>query len=267
VLAAGQVRQYQEDGFLVLPDFKSEVEIAALRERALEIAEAVDLRSPASIFSTGADSERSDAYFMESGEAIRCFFEPDGRTINKIGHAMHDLDPIFDRFSHDPRLAVVAGQIGLASPLLYQSMYIFKQPFVGGEINWHQDAAFFDTDPPSVTAFWFALEDADRNNGCLWVQPGGHRTPLRQRFVAEGGKAKLHDIDATPWPSLEQAAPVEVRRGALVIFNGMLPHYSARNTSSHSRHAYTLHAVEASARYSPSNWLQRTSIPPRGFCK
>lgn len=265
MLTGDQLWHYNNDGFVVVPGFKSPGEVAALRARALEIVDAFDPDEHATTFTTGGDSARSDAYFMESGETIRCFLEEDRRTVNKIGHAMHDLDPVFDRFSHDPRLGEIASQIGLQSPLLYQSMYIFKQPKVGGEVDWHQDAAFFDTDPPSVVAFWFALEDATTTNGCLWAQPGGHRSPLRQRFIAENGSAKLHDLDATPWPSFDEARPLEVKSGALVVFHGLLPHYSATNRSDRSRHAFTLHAVDGTARYSPANWLQRKTIPPRGF--
>jgi phytanoyl-CoA hydroxylase len=259
------LRRYHAQGFVVFPNFKPAPEIAALRERATAIVEAFDPTEAASIFTTKNESARGDAYFMESGEAIRCFFEEDGRTINKIGHAMHDLDPVFETFSRDARLGPIAERIGLREPLIYQSMYIFKQPHVGGEVDWHQDAAFFDTDPPSVTAFWFALEDASCENGCMWVQPGGHRSPLRARFISDGGSARLHQIDPTPWPTHSDAIPLEVQAGALVVFDGMLPHYSAPNRSAHSRHAYTLHAVDGQATYSPGNWLQRTTIPPRGF--
>ncbi|MDQ6926933.1 MAG: phytanoyl-CoA dioxygenase family protein, partial [Candidatus Eremiobacteraeota bacterium] len=230
------------------------------------------------IFTTRDESTKSDAYFLTSGDKVRCFFEeeafdeagalrqPKALSINKIGHAMHDLDPAFERFSRDPRLHDLAVELGLAEPRVYQSMYIFKQPRIGGEVRWHQDATYFDTDPISVTTFWFALERADRTNGCLWVQRGGHRTPLRERFVVDGGSSRLERIDSTPWPSEDVAEAVEVEAGTLVVMHGGLPHYSAPNRSATSRHAYTLHAVDARTRYSPANWLQRgAAFPARGF--
>jgi phytanoyl-CoA hydroxylase len=117
-----------------------------------------------------------------------------------------------------------------------------------------------------VTTFWFALEDADRHNGCLWVEPGGHRGPLRERFVVQGAGAVIETLDTTPWPDARTAIALEVPAGTLVVFHGLLPHYSAPNRSPRSRHAYTLHATDAQAHYSPRNWLQRSAaLPPRGF--
>ncbi len=152
------------------------------------------------------------------------------------------------------------------APQLWQSMYIFKQPGIGGEVTWHQDASFFDTTPSTVTGFWFALEDATVDNGCLWVQAGGHRGPLRERFVREGDAVRMQALDTTPWPDTTTAVPLEASAGTLVCFNGLLPHWSAPNRSARSRHAYTLHATDGRAAYAPHNWLQRSvGNPPRGF--
>ena len=271
--------RFERDGFLVLAGFKSPAEIAALRARAAEIVDAFDPAESTGIFTTRDESRtKSDEYFLTSGDVIRCFFEeeafdasgalraPKELSINKIGHAMHDLDPVFERFSRDPRLHDLVLELGIAEPRLYQSMYIFKQPHIGGEVRWHQDATYFDTDPVTVTTLWFALERAGRSNGCLWVQRGGHRTPLRERFVVAGGAGRLEQLDSTPWPSDDAAEPVEVDAGTLVVLHGLLPHYSAPNRSAASRHAYTLHVVDARARYSPANWLQRNAaLPARGF--
>jgi phytanoyl-CoA hydroxylase len=269
---------FERDGFLVVPDFKSAADVAALRERAEAIVDAFDPAAASGTFSArdGATTT-SEAYFLESAETVRCFFEEEALdasgalrvskplAINKIGHAMHDLDPVFATFSHGERLDALARELGVAEPRVYQSMYIFKQPHIGGEVRWHQDATYFVTDPVSVTTLWFALEDADRTNGCLWVQRGGHRTPLRERFTVTDGHGTLARVDATPWPAGGEAEPLEVAAGTLVAFHGLLPHYSAPNRSERSRHAYTLHFVDARTRYAPTNWLQRRTLPVRGF--
>jgi len=271
--------RFARDGFLVLPGFKNTAEVAALRARAGAIVAAFDPAESRAIFTTRDESTtKSDEYFLTSGQTVRCFFEeeafdpsgalrqPTELSINKIGHAMHDLDPEFERFSRDPRLHELVRELGIAEPRVYQSMYIFKQPRIGGEVRWHQDATYFQTEPLTVTTLWFALERADRTNGCLWVQRGGHTTPLRERFVVDGAGSRLERIDETPWPSDAQAEPLEVEAGTLVVFHGLLPHYSAPNRSESSRHAYTLHVVDAGARYAATNWLQRdASFPARGF--
>ena len=271
--------RFERDGFAIVPDFKAPEEIVALRERAQAIVDAFDPADASGVFSAreGA-STTSEDYFLSSGDRVRCFFEeeafdangalraPKELSINKIGHAMHDLDPVFSAFSHDPRLNDLSRALGVADPRVLQSMYIFKQPRIGGEVRWHQDATYFETDPISVTTLWFALERADRTNGCLWVQRGGHRTPLRERFVVASGHGTLEKIDDTPWPHEHEAEPVEVEAGTLVVLHGLLPHWSAPNRSERSRHAYTLHFVDGAARYSPANWLQRRDdFPARGF--
>ena len=278
MLSKDQIERYRHDGYLVLPGFKSAAEIASLRARAQEIVDAFEPDEQRHIFTTREQAQATDHYFLESADQVRCFFEEeafdaDGRlrqakalSINKIGHALHDRDPVFDAFSRGPALDALARDLGLAEPLLWQSMYIFKQPGIGGEVGWHQDATFFLTEPVSVTTFWFALEDATLDNGCLWVEPGGHRGPLRELFEREGDVVRKRCTDATPWPTAERAVPLPVAAGTLVCFHGLLPHYSAPNRSAQSRHAYSLHATDGRSRYAASNWLQRGGkLPLRGF--
>ena len=273
-----QLAAYERDGFLVLENFVDAEACERLRNRAAELVREFDPAGLVSIFSTREQTRTSDDYFLESGDKIRFFFEenaflPDGtlrqskeQSINKIGHALHDLDPVFDRFSRAPEIEELTSELGITDPLLLQSMYIFKQPRIGGEVTCHNDATFLYTEPLCLVGLWFALEDATIANGCLWAIPGGHKLGLKSRFMrAEGGGTRFEVLDSTPWPE-DRVQPLEAKQGTVIVLHGLLPHLSRENRSAKSRHAYTLHAIDARARYPESNWLQRPAeMPLRGF--
>jgi phytanoyl-CoA hydroxylase len=272
-----QLTNYQNEGFLVLNDFVDPTECDLLRDRIIEMIREFEPADVASIFSTREQNRIADEYFLNSANNISFFFEenafsPHGAlkqdkelSINKIGHALHDLDPVFDRFSRTNSIEQLALELGVDNPLLLQSMYIFKQPHIGGEVNCHQDCTFLYTEPQDILGLWFALEDATLENGCLWVLPGGHQRGLKSRWVRTENGMQFETFDKSPWAE-EELIPLEVKKGSLIVLNGLLPHRSLENRSPKSRHAYTLHIISGDSHYPSDNWLRRSkNMPLRGF--
>jgi phytanoyl-CoA hydroxylase len=281
VLTTEQIEAYARDGFLVIADFAAPEACAALRERANQLVDEWQPSAEQTVFTTDQQDRVSNHEFLSSGSTMWCFFEeeafdhtgalrqPKRLSINKIGHAMHDLDPVFERFTFTPELAEVAGDLGLDEALVLQSMYIFKQPGIGGEVGCHQDATFLYTQPITVTGFWFAIEDATLDNGCLWAAPGQHRTAGLRQVFKRTGQMTDHDgtvferLDDTPLPTPPRdLVPLEVEAGTLVVLHGLLPHWSGPNRSGRSRHAYSVHCISAAAQYPAWNWLQRPDSMP-----
>jgi len=277
-LTPDMIESFRSDGVIVLQDFVSESACRQLRDRTLELVSEFDADSVRSIFSALEQTQLGDSYFEQSGDKIRFFFEYDAfdadgnlrqskeNSLNKMGHAMHDLDPVFDAFSRTPELAAIVESLGYEDPVILQSMYIFKPPRIGGEVYCHQDSTFLYTEPESCVGFWFALEDSTTANGCMHFIPGGHKGPLKKlQYRNSDGKMAFKMLDDSPWPE-NATVPVEVKAGSVVIFDGRAPHLSGANLSDKSRHAYTLHVIERSSHYPRENWLQRdAALPLRGF--
>jgi ectoine hydroxylase-related dioxygenase (phytanoyl-CoA dioxygenase family) len=275
MLTLEQLEQFDNDGFLVIPNF---FEPKPMRERAGYLLNQMDLKDhPLTKFTTTDDNHIGDKYFLESGDKIRFFLEEKSvnsknqlivdkeQAINKIGHALHELDPVFEQFSKSEKVVDLARSLNFKDCRILQSMLIFKQPSIGGEVPPHVDSTFLYTEPTtSAIGLWFALEDCTLDNGCLWIAPGSHKKfKLGKRFISSNGKTKMIQLEgANGEPTKEEYVAAPVSAGSLVLIHGLVHHKSGPNLSKKSRWIYTFHMIDGALNYPEDNWLQPTKEMP-----
>ncbi|EGD74371.1 hypothetical protein PTSG_06382 [Salpingoeca rosetta] len=174
-LTQEQANFHDTNGYLVIDGFFDQAACDDMRAACTDIVSSYDpQKEDLSTFSTV--DQQGNAYFLESGDKIRYFFEEGAvdeqrnivvdidRAFNKIGHALHFLNPVFKKYTFDPRIKAIAHDLGLVEPAIPQSMYIFKQPGIGGEVVPHQDSTFLYTEPLSTTGFWIPLQVVHRSS-------------------------------------------------------------------------------------------------------
>ena len=231
--------QFKDQGFLILKNLFDEEEIKLLKESA--------------IFDKELDKQ-SVSRLDENGKKVR------------LALWNHPGDGIYGMFARCNKLVDKMEQILGGEVYHYHSKMILKDPEIGGAWEWHQDYGYwynFGCLQPLMASAMIAVDQATKENGCLQVASGGHKGPLRKLFKRENNKMKMEEISNEPFPETDTF--VEVKKGTLVLLHGRLPHYSCENTSSHSRHAYTLHVIDGTTKYMDYNWLQRPNLKLSGF--
>ena len=228
VVSDKECQFFIENGYLVVPNLLSESEIEEIRQDATTLArggyECDSLKPlPESVTDEDAISR------------ILCIHQP------------HFVSETIEKYVKHPKICGILSQIAAAhlpfwdgSVKCMQSMLFVKPPKFQGQA-WHQDEIYIPTRDRSLIGAWIAMDDANVENGCLWVLPGSHRhgylypqrnheNPDEFDFAQES-----YGFDGS------DEVPVEVETGSLVFFNGYLLHRSRKNRGDTFRRVLVSH--------------------------
>jgi ectoine hydroxylase len=174
VISQEEVRQYHEDGFLLIKEMLSPEEIGLLSRAARE-DRILDQQS----------------YGQADGE---------GGTV-RLSLWNHPTDTIYGAVARCESI------VGSAEKLLgdevyhYHSKMIMKDARVGGAWAWHQDYGYWYQNGvlyPDLTSIYIAVDRATKENGCLQVIKGSHKLGRIEHKLtgdqAGGDQARIDEI-------------------------------------------------------------------------
>ncbi|SEL62571.1 Phytanoyl-CoA dioxygenase (PhyH) [Chitinophaga rupis] len=233
------IKQYQEQGYLVVPNLLSQTEIANLKKET------------AAIF-RGQRGHIEGMVDVDDNE-------PDEEVLKKYVaiHFPHKISKVIHNSLFHRNIVDILTKIVSPNMKCMQSMLFVKAPGKAGQ-SWHQDEYYIPTRDKSLIGVWIAIDDATVENGCLWIIPGrpGYIMPRVKNSSPE--YADVDTIDVSPYE--KKKIPVEVKSGSVVFFNGYTLHSSLRNkTKDNFRTALVNHYMSAE---SMLPWDQDGHLPP-----
>lgn len=114
---------------------------------------------------------------------------------------------------------------------------LFGKPARGGKATpWHQDGQYWPIKPLVTCSVWVALDDSDRENGCLRYIPGSHRSEtLWPHETSDSDRLTLNQVLGTEAFDESTARDVLLEAGQISIHDAYLIHGSQPNHSSRRR--------------------------------
>jgi len=214
-----QVAQFDDEGFVVVPDVFDADTLAAV------------------IADTDRFEAEVDAFLAQQAEGRISIAEAGAITFST--HLV-TRSPHLAAFARHPFfLGACADLIG-PDANLYWDQAVYKKPEKPRRFPWHQDNGYAYVEPQQYLTCWVALTDATAANGCPQVARGLHRKgTLAHTYVDPLGWECLTDPD--------DVAVAEVGAGGVVVFSSLTPHLTGPNTTDGVRKAYILQYAPAGA--------------------
>jgi len=218
-LTPEQIERFEHDGFLVVDNFLTPEEVAHTRAGISRVSDEVaDLEGDV----RGFNFERQQGGGAFEDVAIR------KGVLRKIQGAVFHVAEVAEVFTGEKMLDCMEDLMG-PSIYYHSSKVMFKPP--GGVAKpWHQDAAYWRDYASNQITVWIAIDEASQENGCVWAIPQSHKLGLVPHVKNE---LQVEDSQI----DLNQAVPVPVPAGGLLIFHSLVLHMSKQNESEKTRWA------------------------------
>jgi phytanoyl-CoA hydroxylase len=250
------LESYNRDGYYVARGLYSPAEIEQFRAhyRAMHDREAVVDTSRPDAAAAATNASLNDVARISDKDPLYSW----PRMM-----MMHRRDPLSMDFLLDPRLNTHLTALLGREPYAVQTMMYWKPPHARGQAL-HQDQYYLRVQPGTCMAAWLALDDCDEDNGCITVVPGSQNWPLLCLVPSDTTKS-FTDVTVDLPPGVT-VAPVIMKAGDVLFFNGQIVHGSGPNHSdTRFRRALIAHYIAGDAQevyrwYKPSYRMDGVEI-------
>jgi phytanoyl-CoA hydroxylase len=232
MLNEAQIAEFRERGFLDAGRVMTDEQADALRERMFAVIEGRAAAQP---------------------EAVRNMLGRQDNVVIQIVNIWEADDLFYEHLFNTTMCEMVADAIGTDTLRVWHDQVQYKPSKVGGPTDWHQDHPYWPIiQPADLVSAWVALEDADVENGCMWMVPGSHKWGPHK-----GGTLGTNKTDFTPTPDLSllpadidtTPVPMPVKKGHAGLHHCLTWHGSPPNRSDRGRPAIAVHYMPGYTRY------------------
>jgi len=202
LLSAGDLASFKENGYLIVKNVLSGKGLQLMRDECMQAWNAE----------------------KESFDPSKTWLQ--NSLLVNIHHAARSVrEYYFDGPLVDIAVQLIGPNIKGATSQLTFKMRGNTKPF-----GWHQDNGYGELEPYNALTTLTALDDTDRDNGCLWLIPGSHKQG--QVKVEQTAEEKLKKSEIIVPADDSKAVPMEMKAGDALIFSCWMLHKSDGNYSS-----------------------------------
>ena len=207
-LTAAQVAQYREQGFL----------------------------SPVPALS--AQEARYARAQVEAIEAANGGTWPRAQSLKS-----HLIYTFLDRIVHHPAILDAVEDILGPDILCWSSRWFIKDKNDGGFVSWHQDVPYWGLDVgENILTAWVAISPATRDNGCMKVIPGSHRSLVPHK-EGVSNNLLLRGQEVAVKVDESKAVYMALGAGQMSIHHGLMFHGSAENHADERRIGFAIRYI------------------------
>lgn len=251
-----QVAQFERNGFLNAGPVLDDSEVQRL-------SDALD-----AVIDTGPDG-------FGEGEAKPVLFRDmsggSGTPVWQIVNIWEASEPFRELIAHPFIVKAMCQLTGFANLQVWHDQVQYKPAEAGGATTWHQDAPLWPSiEPMTPVSAWIPFDDAEIENGCMWMVPGSHKWGNQMAYLnTQGHRRKREEgfIDLDPFDipadsEIQKVEPVAcpVKRGEVHFHHSLTWHGSPENHSEFPRRALAIHYMTSEAVFTGRDHAMRKFI-------